>query len=242
MLAIGSAINAAAVVLGGLLGLLIRNDLPARRQHQLRTGIGLAVIIAGFHQVWTGVRPSGVGAAFGLMGIALLATTIGRPLGRLLRVQAGMNRLGRWAGQMFTRAQEGGRVPFHDGFTACAILFCVGPLSVLGPVQEGLNGDFFVLLVKGAMDGLAAFAFARAFRMAVVLAGLPVLAFQGTVTLLTMWLLQWLPDERMVQSINVTAGLLVVCATLIVFEIRKVEIGDFLPSLLVAPALAWLFF
>lgn len=242
MFALGTFIDAGCILLGGLLGLLIRGDLPAPRQNQLRTAVGMGVILAGFHQVWAGVRPAGLGAAFGLLGIALLATTIGRPLGRLLRVQAGMNRLGRWAGEQFTRTQEGTRVPFHDGFVACAILFCVSPLSLLGPMEEGLNGDVFVLVVKSVMDGLAAFAFARAFAAGVLLAGLPVLAFQGSVTLLTAWTAQSWLSERMLQSMQVTGGLLVVCATLIVFEVRKVEIGDFLPALVVAPALAWLFF
>lgn len=242
MFALGTFINAGFVVLGGVLGLLIRGDLPAARQNQLRTGVGLGIILAGFHQIWTGFRPSGVGAALGLVGIALLATTLGRPLGRLLRVQAGMNRLGRWAGEQFGRSQRGEKVPFHDGFIACAILFCVGPLSVLGPLQEGLDGNFVVLAVKAVMDGLAAFAFARAFSAGVILAGLPLVALQGSILLVVAWAAQAFLTERMGQSLHVTGGLLVVCSALLVFDVKKVELGDFLPALLVAPALAWLFF
>jgi uncharacterized protein len=125
---------------------------------------------------------------------------------------------------------------------ACAVLFCVGPLSLLGPVQEGLNGNFFVLTVKAAMDGLAAFAFARVFGWGVVLSALPVLALQGTITLLIAWAAQSTPAAVLLHATNVTGGLLVVCAVLLVFEVRKVKIGDYLPALIVAPLLAWLFF
>lgn len=243
MFALGTWINVVAIVLGGLLGMAIKRDLPAARQNQLRTAVGLGVILAGFHQIWTGLRPVSFGAALGLIGIALLATTLGQWIGRLLKIQTGMNRLGRFAGETFTKAQQAkGGVTFNDGFMACAVLFCVGPLSLLGPVQEGLNGNFFVLGVKAAMDGLAAFAFARVFGWGVVLSALPVLALQGTVTLLIAWAAQSTPAAVLLHATNVTGGLLVVCAVLLVFEVRKVKIGDYLPALIVAPLLAWLFF
>jgi len=241
--ALGSLINAAAIILGGTLGLLIRRDLPIARQNQLRSAVGLGVVLAGFHLVWTGLREMSFGGALGLLGIALLATSLGRWLGRLLKFQAGMNRLGKFAGETFTKGQQrGGSVGLNDGFMACVILFCISPLSLLGPVQEGLNGDCFVLGVKAVMDGLAAFAFARVFRGGVLLAGLPVFALQGTVTLLVAWLAKSAPVVAMPAATNVTAGLLVVCAMLLVFDVRKVPLGDFLPALVVAPALAWLFF
>lgn len=243
MFALGTLINVAAILLGGVLGLLIKGELPAHRQNQLRTAVGIGVILAGFHQVWTGLRPVSFGAAVGLIGIALLATSIGHWLGKLLKLQAGMSRLGRFAAESYTRTQKGpGKIGFNDAFMACAVLFCVGPLSLLGPLQEGLNGDFFVLAVKSVMDGLAAFAFARAFGWAVLMSGLPVLALQGTITLLAAWAATKSSQLELLHATNVTAGLLVVCAVLLVFEVRKVQIGDYLPALVVAPLLAWLFF
>ncbi len=243
MFALGTWINVAAILLGGGLGMLIRGELSAKRQNQLRTGVGLGVILVGFHQIWTGLRPVSLGAAFGLIGIALLATSVGHALGKLMKVQAGMSRLGRFAAETYARTRKQPRaVGINDAFMACAVLFCVGPLSLLGPLQEGLNGDFFVLVVKAAMDGLAAFAFARAFGWAVVLSGLPVLALQGTITLLVAWAVTRAPEPEVLHATNVTGGLLVVCAVLLVFEVRKVQIGDYLPALVIAPLLAWLFF
>jgi uncharacterized membrane protein YqgA involved in biofilm formation len=154
-----------------------------------------------------------------------------------------MNRLGHFAGEAFAKAQQRRvKVGFNEGSLACAVLFCIGPLSVLGPVQEGLGGIFFVLAVKAVMDGLAAFAFARVFRWGVLLSALPVLALQGTITLLVTWAASRAPGAAMVPAANVSGGLLVVCAMLLVFEVRKVPLGDYLPALIVAPALAWLFF
>lgn len=241
--AIGTWINAIAILLGGALGLLIKRDLPNARQQQLRTAVGLGVILSGFQMIWSGLHQVSLGAAFGLIGIALAATTLGQWTGRLIRLQGAMNRAGKFAAETFARAQsKKAKISFNDGFMACSALFCIGPLSLLGPLQEGLNGDFYVLIVKAVMDGLAAFAFSRVFSGSVAMAALPVLALQGTLTLLTAWAAKQAPLEVMLHATNVTGGLLVVCAVLLVFEVRKVKIGDYLPAILFAPLLAWLFF
>ena len=242
MFALGTLINVAAIILGGALGLLIQRDLPVARQNQLRTLVGMGVILTGFQMIWTGLHAMILGAAFVLVLLALLATTLGNWLGRLLKVQAGMNRLGRHAGEVFARAQRNQKsISFNDGFQACAVLFCVGPLSVLGPMQEGLGSPPWVLGVKAAMDGLAAFAFARVFGASVIASAFPVLAMQGTITLLTRWAAKSAVEPAILPSIHITGGLLVVCAVLLVFEVRKVPIGDFLPAVLIAPLLAWFF-
>lgn len=193
--------------------------------------------------IWNGLHPMSFGGAFGLIGIALVATTLGQMIGRLIRLQAGINRLGRFAGETFTRAQmQPSSVSFNDGFMACAVLFCVGPLSLLGAVQEGISGEYVVLVIKAVMDGLAAFAFSRVFRWSVLLAALPVLALQGTFTLLAAWAAKSTANAALLNATNVTAGLLVVCAVLLVFEVHKVKIGDYLPAIFIAPLLARLFF
>jgi uncharacterized membrane protein YqgA involved in biofilm formation len=226
----GTAINVAAIIVGGLLGLTISGDLSVTRQKQLRKWIGFLIVIAGFVMVWEGVREVGLGAKFGLVGIALLSTSLGRPVGKLLHIQAGMDRLGRHAGGLFAKVQkdESPRT-FNDGFVACAILFCVTPLAVLGPIQDGMTGNFVTLAVT----------FARVFGVSVVFTALPVLAIQGTLTLLSIWLTQQFASPAILSALNVTGGLLVVCTTLIVFEAKKVALGDFLPALGVAGLLAW---
>ena len=237
---LGTAINVAAIIVGGLLGLVLSRDMPLERQKQLRKWIGLFIVIAGFVMIWEGVREVRFLPALGLIGIAFLSTSIGRPIGKLLHIQAGMNRLGRYAGELFARAQEANRKPsFSEGFTACAILFCANPLSVLGPLQDGMTGNIMTLVVKAMMDALAAFAFARTFGVSVIFSALPVLAIQGTITILSVWLGQNLPDPAMLPAINVAGGLLVICTVLIVFEAQKVELGYFLPGLAVAARLAW---
>ena len=237
---LGTAFNVAAIIVGGMLGLIITKDLSVKLQKQLRKWIGILIVIAGFVMIWEGLREVGFGAKFGLIGIAFLSTSLGRPIGRLLHIQAGMNRLGRYAGGLFTAVQDNNaKRSFNDGFFACAILFCVSPLAVLGPIQDGMTGNFLTLVVKALMDGLAAFAFARTFGVSVLFAALPVLAIQGTVTLLSIWMAQQFPHPAMLPAINVIGGMLVVCTTLIVFEAKKIELGDFLPALVVAPLLAW---
>lgn len=237
---LGTAINVAAIIVGGMLGVIISRDMSIERQNQLRKWIGMLIVIAGFVMVWDGLKEVRFLQMLALIGIAFLSTSLGRPLGRLLHIQAGMNRLGRYAGGLFTKARQGVEGKhFNEGFIACTILFCANPLAILGPMQDGMTGNFMTLLVKAMMDGLAAFAFARTFGASAIFSALPVLAIQGTITLLSVWLAQNLPDTMMLHAINVTGGLLVVCTVLIVFEAKKVELGNFLPGLVVAALLAW---
>jgi hypothetical protein len=121
------------------------------------------------------------------------------------------------------------------------VLFCAAPLAILGSVQDGLSGYCYPLAVKAVMDGLATMGFVLLFRWGVLFAALPVLAFQGTITLLCAQLLKpFLEAHRLVDSVNAAGGLLVFCVALVILELKKIELADYLPSLAFAPLLTWL--
>jgi uncharacterized membrane protein YqgA involved in biofilm formation len=110
---------------------------------------------------------------------------------------------------------------------------------VLGAVSDGLSGYFQPLIIKAVMDGLATMAFARMFGWSVVLSALPVLACQGTITLLSRWLAQHL-SLPMIQSIDATSGLLIFCVALVILELKKLDLADYLPSLVFGPLITLL--
>lgn len=237
---VGTWVNAGAIVVGSVVGLSVKRDLPPRQQFLLKTLLGVLTLYAGFRMVWMSI-----GGTFGRVVLqvlaALVALVLGNLLGRALGLQKRVNELGRYARERFAAA-KGGRGPdFADGFVTCTILFCVGPLAILGALQDGLQNDPRALLIKAGMDGLAAVAFVRAFGPGVMLSALPVLAYQGTLTLLARVVRPMIEHPAMIDGIGATGGLLVAATALIILDVRKVRLADWLPSLLFAPFLRGFF-
>jgi hypothetical protein len=188
---------------------------------------------------WSGLGAGGVWYFFKYLLIAILAMTLGRLTGRLMRLQKGLNKLGQFAGKKVADAGAGRKLPWSDGFIACAVLFCLPPMAAFGAVLDGLDGRWQTLGIKAAMDCLAMMAFVRTFGWSAMAAAVPVAAFLGSITLGAKLLAPRFLNTAMIDSLNATTGLLVFCVALIVLEFRKVELADYLPSLVWAPLLAW---
>ena len=151
------------------------------------------------------------------------------------------NRLGRGARERIAAAKPGDPRRLSEGFKTCAALFCAAPLAILGSVQDGLSGYYYPLAVKAVMDGLATMGFVWLFGWGVMLAALPVLAFQGTITLACAQFLQPLLEAHgLVDPVNAAGGLLVFSVALVILELKRIELADYLPSLVFAPLLTWL--
>jgi uncharacterized protein len=236
----GTVLNVAGILIGGLIGLTREKPLPPTAESFFKVTLGAFTVFYGLRLTWLSLNGS-FGQAMKQLLIAVLALMLGKITGRLLRLQKMSNRLGQAARERIARAGSGGPSRLSDGFKTCAALFCAAPLAILGAVQDGLSGYFYPLAVKAVMDGLAAMGFAGLFRGGVMLAALPVLAFQGTITLLCAhWLKPLLAAYGLIDSINAVGGLLVFSVALVILGLKKIELADYLPSLIFAPLLTWL--
>ena len=236
---IGTYLNAAAIVIAGMLALATRRQLSAKVQNWLKLILGVLTVIFGLRLTWLSLNGPFL-QLLKQLGIVVLALILGRLTGHLLHLQKGSNRLGRFARGLIDKSAAGKPRRFSDGFNTCAVLFCAAPLAVLGAVQGGLGNYHAPLLIKAVMDGLATMAFAAGFGWSVILAALPVLAWQGTLALASQAAAPFLTQYGLVDSINATGGLLVFCVALVILEVRRIELTDYLPSLLFAPLLTWL--
>jgi uncharacterized protein len=233
----GTILNAAGILIGSLLGLTLRQPLTATTQQTWRFALGALTMFVGLRLTWNSVGGGFLPVARQLT-IALLAMILGRLAGRWLRLQAMSNRLGQFAKNRINAGDSPEGRRRSDGFLVCAALFCVTPLGLLGAVQDGLAAYWPTLAIKAAMDALAALALVSHFGGSVMLSVVPLLAFQGTVSLLSQALGSWLPLP-LTDAINATGGLLVFTVALVIWELKKVELVDYLPSLAFAPLLAW---
>ncbi len=231
---VGTLVNVAAIVAGGVVGLSVKRELAPRHQLFIKTILGVLALYAGFRMVWMSMG-GGVPRMI-LQGLlALAALVLGNLVGKSLGLQRRVNELGRGAREKFAAASASGRRNFGEGFVTCSILFCVGPMAILGALQDGLQGDPRTLMIKAMMDGLAMVAFVKVFGPGSILAALPVLAYQGTITLLSAWLGMATKNPGMVDGIGVTGGLLVAMTSLLILEVKKVRLADYLPALVFAP-------
>ena len=239
-IAIGAFLNAIGILLGALFGLARRVPLSARAQDFFRRALGAATIFFGLRLVWLHVNGTFRSCAKQIV-IALLALVLGNLIGKLLRLQKISNRLGRFAGTLIAPAKKNPTKKSIDGFIACAILFCAAPLGIVGAVTDGLSGDFFLLAVKAFMDGLAMTGFMKMFGWPAALSAFPVYFFLGALTLACQFCAKpYLDSHNLIDSINVAGGFVACAVALVIFEIRKVELANYLPALVIAPLLAWL--
>jgi uncharacterized membrane protein YqgA involved in biofilm formation len=250
----GTLLNVAAILVGASLGALLGQRLPTRTRDVVTDALGLVTLL---------VAATSAGAVLaaefaGLVGdsatvlVVLGALLIGGILGSLLRIEARLEGLGavlqrRLGGRESaarsiaagTPSAETERHRFIEGFVSASLVFCVGPLTILGALSDGLGRGIDQLALKSVLDGFAAIAFAASFGWGVAASALTVLVVQGAITLLGVGLGGLLPDGH-VAAITATGGLLLVGVALRLLRIRPIPVGDLLPALVVAPLLAQL--
>jgi len=223
---IGTFLNTAAILVGGAVGLTVARDISPKNQLRLKTILGAFIIYAGLSTTWNSLNGS-VGQIGKEVVIVLLALVIGNATGKLLKLQKGVNQLGHYAKERFKQAETASGDRFSEGFITCTLLFCVGPMSILGALQDGLTGNFRTLAIKSILDGLSTMAFAKTFGWGVVLAAIPVLAYQGTITLAAHAIQPLLENKAALDSLNATGGLLVSFIAMIVLDLKRVQLADY---------------
>ncbi len=240
---LGTWINFIGIVLGGLCGLLWKQPMSNANQIFFKNLLGALTLFAGLRLAWVGLAGS---ASFLLMLkqflIVLVALTLGKLLGRLMHLQKASNHLGQFARDRMAKAAPTNPDRFSDGFIVCTLLFCAAPLGIVGAMSDGLDNFPLPLSIKAAMDGMGALGFAALFGAGVVFSAVPVLVFQGILSLSAQrFLFPLLEKHDLLDPVNTTSGFLIVCIALIIFEVRRIEVTDYLPALAIAPLLAfWL--
>ena len=237
----GATLNAIGILLGGVLGLLRRGKgLPPQTEAFLKLALGVFAIFFGLQFVWLNISGSFAHCAKQFL-IVILAVAIGKPAGKLIGLQRASNRLGQRAGKLIQDAVASRAGSFKNGIIACTILFCAPPLGIVGALQDGLSGYFHPLAVKAVMDGLAMMGFVQIFGEGCLLAAVPVFVLQAVITRAGgIYLEPFLRTHGLLESVNATGGIIICSVGLLILEIKKIGLADYLPALAFAPVLTWL--
>lgn len=226
----GTILNIVTVLIGGALGLLFGARLPERLKHTVIAGMGLFTSALGVQMFLKTENPL----------IVLGALLIGILLGEWAGIEDRLQRVGRVLEERFTRNPgTATETHFVRGFLTASLLFCVGPMTILGSIQDGLTGDYQLLAVKSVLDGFASLAFASTLGVGVLFSTLVILVFQGGISLMAA-ALSAIVTDAMLNEMTATGGvILMALAVSSLLEIKKIRAGNFLPALAVAPLIVW---
>jgi uncharacterized membrane protein YqgA involved in biofilm formation len=241
----GTILNVATVLVGSALGTVLGNRLPERIRETVVHGLGLTTLVIGLSLA---LKTQNI-------LIALASILLGGISGELLGIEAALERLGRWLEARSSRLQVPGArseetaeaasrtANFVRGFLTASLVFCVGPMTIMGSIQDGLTGDFTLLAIKSTMDGFAALAFASSLGWGVAFSALTVLFYQGGITLGAGGLKAALTDP-MINEMTAVGGILMLGIGLGLLEIKRIRVGNLLPALFIAPLIvalaAWM--
>ena len=240
---IGTAVNVVTVLAGTSIGVLVGHRLPERTRKVVTDGLGLVtLLIAALSaaHVTDSALSDAVGASAPML-IVLGSVLIGGIAGSLLRIEDRLEEFGGLLQRAAVRRFGAGsgdeaRARFIQGFVTSSLVFCVGPLTILGSINEGLGNGADQLLLKSALDGFASIAFAASFGWGVGFSVISLVVIQGGLTVLGVALGSFVPDAHL-SALTATGGLVLLGVAFRLLDIKQVKVADFLPALLVAPLL-----
>lgn len=215
---LGTLINVAAVLLGTLVGCLLKKGMPKRLGDTIMQGLGLCVILIGLS--------GAIKTADTLCVIICIA--VGSLLGALVQIEKHLDNLGAKAQAVFDKKGEGST--FGKAFVTATLVYCVGAMAIVGSLESGLKGDHSTLIAKSLLDGISAIVFASAMGPGVGLSALAVLLYQGSMTLLA-GVLQPILSAAIINEMSAVGGLLIMGIGLNMIYDKHIQVGNMLPAI-----------
>ena len=216
---IGTLINAGAVILGTLIGLLLRKGIPQRLQDTIGQGQGLCVILIGLSSA---IKTADVTCC-------IICMVVGSLIGAWIDIERRLNDLGQAIEHKVSPNGEAGSVA--KGFVTASLVFCVGAMAIVGSMDSGLRGDHSTLIAKSILDGVFAIIFTSSLGWGVGLSALAVLIYQGTIALLAMWI-EPLLTTQIITEMSAVGGLLIMGIGLnMVYDKHHIPVGNMLPAI-----------
>lgn len=242
MRGLGTILNVVAILVGASLGVVIGHRLPERTRRTVTDALGLVTLVIGALNI-ASLRDDAYREAVGDGGTLLIvlgALLIGGIAGSLLRIEDRLEAVGGWIQSKLQRGKGSeSRATFVNGFVDASLVFCIGPLAILGSLSDGLGRGIEQLALKSVLDGFASLAFAASLGWGVAASALAVGVWQGALTILAVVVGSFL-STALIASVTATGGVLLLGVGLRLLNIRQVAVGDLLPALLVAPLLTML--
>ncbi len=232
---IGTVANVVTVAIGALVGVAFGSRIPERTKDLITATLGLITLVLGLSSA-AAMNSDALAGVVGRGGLLIVigSLLVGGIAGSALRIEQRLEGAVGWLRDRFARGETSGR--FVDAVVTPTLLFCVGPLTILGSLSDGLGRGADQLLVKAVLDGFAAVAFAASLGAGVVLSAVAVGVLQGLLTLLGYLVGDFLPLAH-IDALTATGGVILMALSLRLLNVKQIPVGDMLPALLIAPVL-----
>lgn len=228
---LGTIVNTIAVIIGGLIGLLIKKGIPEKLNDNLFKALGLVVVFIGINGC--------VGDADLL--IVTISMILGTIIGVILKLHSRIDNLGNFLSKKLDKHNPNSTIA--QGFVSASMLFCVGSMAIIGCLQAGINGDNSILFTKSTIDLCCAIIFASTMGLGVLFSAIMVLLYQGTLTILAIWISPYL-NEIVIMNMSCVGYIIIIGLGLTMIKSLKAEITNFVPAIflpiLICPISDWL--
>lgn len=237
MFALGTIINTLAVIIGGMLGMTLKNGLKQRFQETIMQGLGLAVLFVGVAGAMTGMLEISDGQLNSTGSYILVISMVaGAVIGESINVEL---RVQQFASYLKKKVKSNDS-QFIEGFVSTSLVICVGAMAIVGSLQDGLVGDSSILVSKAMMDFVIVMVFASALGIGTVFSAIPIFVYQGAITLCASFLAPYFTDT-VVSSLSFVGSVLIFAVGINLCFHTKIKVGNLLPAIFVAMILALFF-
>lgn len=219
---IGTIINSITIVFASLIGIFIGDRLNDRIRLALMQALGLVVAIIGIDMA---LKTQNI-------LIVIASVLLGTAIGEVLGIEDWLNRVGSRFERKFSKSK------FAEGFVTSTLLFCVGSMAIVGPIQEGLTGDTSILMAKSMLDGISSIALASTLGIGVLFSSITVFIYQGSITILSRFIEPFV-NQTIVDELTATGGVLIMAIAIKLLNLKDLRAGNMLPALFVAPVITY---
>jgi hypothetical protein len=217
----GTIVNALLIIVGSVIGLFFTR-IPERYKETVMHGIGLAVILIGLQMAFSTEN----------IVLVLISLLFGAIIGEFIQIEEYFNRLGNWLGSKFTTTDD--TISVSQGFITAVMIFCIGAMAIIGALDSGIRGDHEVLITKGIIDGFTALVLTTTLGFGVIFSVIPLVLYQGGITLFATQIEQWIPEailNGVILEVTAVGGLMIVAIGLNLLKIKSIRIANLMPAL-----------
>lgn len=234
MVLLGTIVNGLCILIGSTIGLFFTN-IPERFKETVMNGIGLVVLLIGLQMAFSTE----------VIIIVLLSIMFGAILGEMFHIEERLNDLGEWIGSKFTSSTDESGGTISQGFVTATLVFVMGAMAILGALDSGIRGDHELLITKGIIDGFVAIVLTTTLGFGVMFSIIPVLLYQGTITLLATQIERYVPDaflNGMIVELTAVGGIIILAIALNLLKILQIRIGNLLPSIVIVVLIYFIYY
>ena len=221
-------VNTGTVILGSLIGLLLKKGIPQKVTNAVMVAIGLCTLYIGIDGTLSGENSL----------VAIIAMALGTIIGTAIDIDGGLNRLSVWVEKKAKKSD--GQTSIAEGFLTGSLLFCIGAMTIVGSLNAGLSGDNSMIFTKSTLDFVSSMMLSASLGIGVMLAAAFVFVFQGAIVLLAQYLEPVLTSSA-IAEITCVGSLMIIALGLNLIGITKIKVSNFLPAIILAPIVCWVF-